>query len=143
MKKIFAVALMILSVAIVGCSDEKTSAPEKISVAENVDVDLTKLSSTMIYSEVFNILQTPADYRGKTFKIRGTYMVSHDPQKDEYHHACVIYDATACCMQGMDFELVDENYPSPDGEITLLGRFDTYTIQKIDNPILKDAKVVD
>ena len=143
MKKIFAVALMILSVAIVGCSDEKTSAPEKISVAENVDVDLTKLSSTMIYSEVFNILQTPADYRGKTFKIRGTYMVSHDPQKDEYHHACVIFDATACCMQGMEFELVDENYPSPDGEITLLGRFDTYTIQKIDNPILKDAKVVD
>lgn len=143
MRKIFAVAVMILSVALVGCSDEKTSAPEKISVAENVDVDLTKLSSTMIYSEVFNILQTPADYRGKTFKIRGMYMVSHDPQKDEYHHACVIYDATACCMQGMEFELVDENYPPPDSEITLIGRFDTYTIQKIDNPILKDAKVVD
>ncbi len=143
MRKIFAVAVMILSVALVGCSDEKTSAPEKISVAENVDVDLTKLSPTMIYSEVFNILQKPADYRGKTFKIRGMYMVSHDPQKDEYHHACVIYDATACCMQGMEFELVDENYPPPDSEITLIGRFDTYTIQKIDNPILKDAKVVD
>ena len=134
---------MILSVALVGCGDEKVAVPEKVSVAETVDVDLTKLSSTMVYSEVFNILQTPADYRGKIFKIRGTYMASHDPQKDEFHHACVIYDATACCMQGMEFELVDDNYPPPDSEITLIGRFDTYTIQKIDNPILRDAKVVD
>lgn len=149
MKKFFVAVCVILSVAIIGCGDEKISAPEKNSVAENVpapekiDVDLTKLSATMVYSEVFNILQTPADYRGKVFKIRGTYMRLHDPQKNEDHHACIIKDATACCMQGMEFELVDKNYPPNDSEITLLGRFDTYTIQKIDNPILRDAKIVD
>ena len=143
--------LTILAVAIVGCGDEKNSAleaeknsvSEKISAAKKVDVDLTKLSATMVYSEVFNILQTPNDYRGKIFKIRGRHMVSHDPQKNEYHHACVIFDATACCMQGMEFELVDENYPPNESEITLIGRFDTYTIQKIDNPILRDAELVD
>ena len=149
MKKILAVTLIILSVVLVGCGDEKNSALEaekisaskEVAVAKKIDVDLTKLSATMLYSEVFNIMQTPADFRGKTIKIRGKHMVSHDPQKNVYHHACVIYDATACCMQGMEFELVDGNYPPNDSEITLIGRFDTYTIQKIDNPILRDAQV--
>ena len=116
--------------------------PEK-TLSEVVDVDLTKLSGTMIYSAVFDIVENPLEYRGKTIKIRGTYFVSHDPAKDEYHHACIIWDATACCMQGMEFELVDKNYPPNESEITLIGKFDVYTIQKIDNPILRDAKIVD
>ena len=139
---------MILFVALVGCGDEEKSEvlPSTKNLAtknEHVDVDLTKLSATMIYSEVFNILQTPVDYRGKKIKIRGTYMVFHDPAKNEYHHACIIKDATACCMQGMEFELVDKNYPPNETEVTLIGTFDTYTIQKIDNPILRDAEIVD
>lgn len=116
---------------------KNNSAPEKI------DIDLTKLSKTMIYSTVFDILENPAEYRGKIIKIRGNYTAFHDPAKNEYHHACVIMDETACCMQGMEFELLNGKYPPNESEITLIGKFDTYTIQKIDNPILREARLAE
>ena len=34
--------------------------------ADNFDVDLTNLSSTMVYSEVYNMMSTPENYIGKT-----------------------------------------------------------------------------
>ena len=141
MRKFFA-AMLAAVLLISGCGEEKNPVPEK-TLSEVVDVDLTKLSGTMVYSAVFDIVENPLEYRGKTVKIRGTHFVSHDPAKDEYHHSCVIWDATACCMQGMEFELADKNYPPNESEITLIGKFDVYTIQKIDNPILRDARLVD
>ena len=102
MKNLIFALIISFSSVIFGCSNE--ISPE---THEKIDVDLTKLSPTMIYAEVFNILQAPNDYRCKILKIRGKYLASHDPQKDEMHHACVIYDATACCMQGFEFELAE------------------------------------
>lgn len=142
MKK-FLAAICAAALLISGCGEEKIPVPEKIPVAEVVDVDLTKLNANMLYSAVFDIVENPAEYRGKTIKIRGTYFALHDPAKNEYHHSCVIWDATACCMQGMEFELADKNYPPNESEITLIGKFDVYTIQKIDNPILRDARLAD
>lgn len=142
MRKILAI-ICAAGLLMTGCGEEKTSAPEKVLSVEVVDVDLTKLSSTMVYGEVFNIVENPSEYRGKTIKIRGTYFAAHDPAKDEYHHSCVIWDATACCMQGMEFELADGKYPPNETEITLIGKFDVYTIQKIDNPILRSAWLAD
>ena len=128
---------------LVGCGDENKFEPEKVSQVEKIDVDLTKLSETMVYSAVFDIVENPSEYRGKIIKIRGKYFAFHDPAKNEYHHSCVIWDATACCMQGMEFELASGKYPPNESEITLIGKFDVYTIQKIDNPILRDAKIAD
>ena len=141
MKK-FLAAICAAALLISGCSEEKNPAPEK-TLSKVVDVDLTKLNANMLYSAVFDIVENPAEYRGKTIKIRGTYFALHDPAKNEYHHSCVIWDATACCMQGIEFELADKNYPPNESEITLIGKFDVYTIQKIDNPILRDARLAD
>lgn len=137
----FLFALVIMSIIFGGCGEEKKIVPEKVLQAEKIDVDLTKLNANMVYSAVFDMVENPAEYRGKVIKIRGNYFVSHDPAKDEYHHACVIWDATACCMQGMEFELTDGKYPPNNSEITLIGKFDVYTIQKIDNPILRDVRL--
>ena len=44
--------------------------------AGKVDVDLTVLSSTMVYSEVYNMLYNdPAHYLGKTVKARGGFSI--------------------------------------------------------------------
>ena len=49
--------------------------------AGKVDVDLTVLSSTMVYSEVYNMLYNdPAHYLGKTVKARGEF--SHLSARD-------------------------------------------------------------
>ncbi|MCR5834621.1 MAG: hypothetical protein K6G55_08250 [Selenomonadaceae bacterium] len=122
---------------------EKISVAEKVAPVENVDIDLTKLNSTMLYPTVFNMTEHPAEFRGKTVKLRGMYFLSHDPAKNEDHHACVVWDATACCMQGMEFKLSTGEYPDNQTEITVVGKFDTYTVEKIDNPILIDAHLAE
>ena len=44
--------------------------------ADGVDVDLTVLRSTMVYSEVYTMLYNdPAHYLGKTVKARGTFSI--------------------------------------------------------------------
>ena len=50
-----------------------------------VDVDLTKLSSTMVYSEVYHLIYNPDDYIGKTIKMEGQFAYYENPDtKDQY-----------------------------------------------------------
>lgn len=41
--------------------------------AAAVDIDLTKMSSTMVYSTVFNMVNNPVKFVGKTMRMRGEY----------------------------------------------------------------------
>ena len=105
--------------------------------ADGVDVDLTVLSSTMVYSEVYNMLYNdPAHYFGKTVKAKGTfslYQLVTDGvlQPDPVAYACIIADATACCAEGMEFVLegdytYPDDYPELGAEITVIGEFQSY-----------------
>ena len=98
---------------------------------DNIDVDLTQLSSTMVYSEVYNMMMKPDDYLGKTVKMSGQSASYHDEASNKYYYACVIQDATACCSQGIEYCLDSsfkspEDYPEDGSEVTLVGVFDTY-----------------
>ncbi len=99
--------------------------------APAADVDLTVLSSTMVYSEVYNMMVTPNDYIGKIVKIKGQFVPYYDESTDKYYFACFISDATACCSQGIEFILTDdysypEDYPQEGDTICVVGTFDTY-----------------
>ena len=105
--------------------------------ADGVDVDLTVLSSTMVYSEVYNMLYNdPAHYLGKTVKARGEfsiYQLVTDGvlQPDPVSYACIISDAAACCAEGMEFVLegdltYPDDYTEPGTEITVIGEFQSY-----------------
>ena len=107
------------------------------SSTDGVEVDLTVLSSTMVYSEVYNMLYNdPAHYLGKTVKAKGTfsiYQLVTDGvlQPDPVSYACIISDATACCAEGMEFVLKDDlaypdDYPELGAEITVIGEFQSY-----------------
>lgn len=92
-------------------------------------IDLTKLSSTMVYSEVYNMMATPEDYVGKTIIMEGAFDVYETPERNYY--ACLIADASACCAQGVEFVLSDdlaypEDYPEPGASIKVTGTFETY-----------------
>ena len=101
-----------------------------LSKTEGIDVDLTILSSTVVYSEVYNMMYLPEEYIGKTIKMRGMFSSYHDEATDKYYYACIIQDATACCAQGIEFELEGEHspdeYPEEGEEVTVEGVFDTY-----------------
>ena len=105
--------------------------------AGKVDVDLTVLSSTMVYSEVYNMLYNdPAHYLGKTVKARGGFSIYQFVtdgvlQPDPVAYACIIADATACCAEGMEFVpegdlTYPEDYPELGAEITVIGEFQSY-----------------
>ena len=115
--------------------------PEKSGQAQpsagKVDVDLTVLSSTMVYSEVYNMLYNdPAYYLGKTVKARGEfsiYQLVTDGvlQPNPVSYACIISDAAACCAEGMEFVLegnytYPDDYPELGAEITVIGEFQSY-----------------
>ena len=96
-----------------------------------IDVDLTRLSSTMVYSEVYNMITAPDDYIGKKIKMSGNFSVYHDESTNKYYYACLIADATACCSQGIEFVLdgdysYPDDYPDINSIITVTGIFDTY-----------------
>lgn len=98
---------------------------------EGIDVDLTRLSSTMVYSEVYNMMCLPEEYTGKMIKMNGACSVFQDSATGKVYYTCVIKDATACCAQGIEFELASsytypDDYPKVNDEITVTGVFDTY-----------------
>lgn len=123
---------------VVGCGNSHTDDSAAIgnngpSQYENhVNVDLTQLSSTMVYSEVYNIVTNPSEYEGQVVKMDGTFATYHDEINDKYYFACIIADATACCSQGLEFELAGnytypKDYPELGTDITVTGIFHTYT----------------
>ena len=106
--------------------------------ADGVDVDLTVLSSTMVYSEVYNMLYFyPEDYYGKTVKMTGLFNVYQWVDENgvvldmPVAYACIISDATACCAEGVEFVLegdlsYPDDYPELGAEITVIGEFQPY-----------------
>ena len=131
MKRIICVILAALvCAALVGCGSTPTETTnEKRAEEAAVDIDLTKLSSTMVYSEVYNMMVSPDDYLGKSVRMNGTF--AYGEGDGRYYFACIISDATACCSQGIEFLLKDgrkfpSEYPQAGTEITVVGIFDTY-----------------
>ncbi len=98
---------------------------------EEVDVDLTVLSSTLVYAEIYDMMFYPENYIGKTVKMRGQYYSSYYEETGEYYHYVVIEDAAACCQQGFEFiwngeHIFPDDYPSDGTEVEVIGIFDTY-----------------
>ena len=48
-----------------------TGCGKKEEKRKEIDVDLTKLSSSMVYSEVYNMMNEPEPYEGKMVKMQG------------------------------------------------------------------------
>ena len=97
-----------------------TPAPSK------VNLDLTKMSATMIYSTIFDMLIMPEDYVEKIIKVKGWFETYTDPQTGEMYYAVVVPDATACCQQGLEFvwkgnHTYPDDFPKPGQNITVTG----------------------
>ena len=113
----------------IGSAGYAAGASDKQENARSIDVDLTKMSSTMVYSEVYNMMALPDDYLGQTVRMKGQFQMYEGDGRNYY--VVMIADALACCQQGMEFVLdgdyrYPEDYPDPGTEVTVTGVFDTY-----------------
>jgi len=137
-KSIFITLLstLLCTVFLFGCSEqisEKSDVnaveSEKVIKEESNEVDLTVMSSTMVYAEVYNILNTPDDYLGKQIKVKGICASEYYEDTDTTYHFVIITDATSCCSQGLEFIWTNhgnEDYPEDGTEIVFQGLYDTY-----------------
>ncbi len=128
-----------MAVCFSSCNKENKKA------AEGELIDLTVMSRTMVYPEVYNMMNTPENYVGKTIKMNGLFSVVEG--EGRRYFTCIITDATACCKQGMEFTLAGDykypdDYPEPGDEITVMGVFETYTEGKNKFCQVKDAEFV-
>lgn len=108
-----------------------SSAAADPTAHDGLDVDLTLLSNTMVYAQVYDMITNPDAYIGKKVKMSGNFAYYHDEGTDADYYACIIQDATACCAQGIEFVPVEEeNFPEAkpaENEIvTVTGDFDSY-----------------
>ena len=127
------------------------TAPGK-DTGESTFVDLTALSSTMVYAEVFAMMSSPEDYVGKTVKMQGIFSKGQLYAAGSLNDggtvfACVIQDATACCAQGIPFELAGDHtypqdYPELGDTITVVGTFEIHQQEGMQFCRLRDAELV-
>ena len=111
---------------------EKEEKVEETEENQEIDVDLTRMESDMVYATVYQMMMDPESYVGKTVRMRGSYYATWYEQTMTYYHYVIINDATACCSQGMEFVWDDgshkypEEYPAAETEVEVTGVFETY-----------------
>ena len=96
-----------------------------------VDLDLSALSGTVVYSQVYNMVMQPDQYLGQTVRVRGNFSYFQDPVTMKEYFAVIIADAAACCAQGIEFvwrgeHRYPDDYPPLETEMTVTGEFGTY-----------------
>ncbi len=131
----------------VSTSESLSVTKETSASKDGIDLDLSILSSTAVYAEVYGMVLEPEEYVGKTIKMKGAFDVYHDETTDIYYFACVIQDATACCSSGIEFVLQGEHvypddYPKVGEEVNVIGVFETYKEGNTTYCRLKDARLV-
>lgn len=112
-------------------SAELLETDEAQSGTSAVDIDLTAMNSTMVYSVVYDIMSDPEKYYQKTLLVDGYFDTSYDERLDTRYYFVVIPDATACCSQGLEI-MLDESkvypndYPDVSSDIRVRGTLDRY-----------------
>ena len=71
---------------------------ETASEPLQVDLDLSQMSGTIVYAEVYNLMYDPAPYLGKILRIRGYYSFFRDPVTDSVY--CLLHAGNRVCSGG-------------------------------------------
>ena len=152
MKKGFKSALGLCMAVLVLTGLVFIAGPRRFASAAStkVDLDLSRLSGTIVYSQVYNMMVEPEKYIGMKIRMSGYYSGYEDTERGVVYHSCVIPDATACCAQGIEFVWSGEHawpddYPEEGTDITVTGRLESYEedgymyLHLVDSELVWDA----
>lgn len=112
-----------------------------------IDIYLARMSGTMVYAQVYQMVMNPGKYIGKRIKMKGVFSSYYDKETKKRFYGCVIADALACCSQGLAFELAKprkypEEFPDEGSEIIIIGDFDYVAEEDEDAyPLIRNAKL--
>lgn len=99
-------------------------------------MDLSDMSYTMAYAQVYSMVMAPKRHQGETLKIKGSYY-GFQTQEGQDVHLILIIDEAGCCEVGMEFQITGnlawpQDYPPNNSIILLTGLMDI--IHHGDNP---------
>lgn len=130
---------------------EVQSTENETAVSNSIDIDLTEMSSDMVYATVYQMMCYPENYIGKTIRMEGQYYSMWYEPTSAYYYYIIISDAAACCAQGLEFLWDEEAYHnlqeklSEEMELQVTGTFETYEEEENGNVLtycrLKDTEV--
>ena len=159
------IIILFLSLTIISCKGKSTTNNSGLQAAaeaksqttvsrqssadldpSKIDLDLTQMSATMIYSTIFDMLIMAEDYVDKNIKVKGWFETYTDPQTGELYYAVVVPDATACCQQGLEFVWPGEHsypddFPQPGEDVTITGFYKLIENDGITYNYLEASKV--
>lgn len=119
--------LVLLNFVLFGCNKVQkniNSSDSDIKATEKVDFDLSSMKPNMVYAQVFDMLVSPETYENKIIRMKGNFEIYDASEFMGKSYAVIIYDALACCQQGIEFRYdFGENFPEKGSEITVTGKF--------------------
>ena len=121
--KIF--VLIFLNLLLFGCNKiQKNVGSENSTDKEKVDFDLSTMKPNMVYAQVFDMLVSPETYENKIIRMKGNFEIYEASEIMGKSYAVIIYDALACCQQGIEFRYdFENNLPEKGSEIIVTGKF--------------------
>ena len=122
--------IQISSELTLGTNPPSSEATDPVQL-DPVDMDLTQMNATMIYSIIYDLMVKPNDYYGKSLIVDGYFDTMYLDEFQTRYFFVVVPDATACCVQGLEFKLPDDkvypdDYPEPGTDIRVRGVLGSY-----------------
>lgn len=166
-RKIFILLILpIIILSFVSCNkikDKKSSANNNQAPVQNTNfengakntskrdskksdyIDISTLSGTAAYAQVYGIISESKRYEGKTIKLKGTFQTYSENGKTYF--ACIVSDTAGCCVQGLEFEPLKKysypkDFPKPEETITVKGKLKVLNKDKFDFCVLQDAEIL-
>ena len=103
------------------------------TAAAAADVDLTKMSRTMLFAAVLDIRSNPDRYLGQRVRMSGKFAIiqgvdaNGQPDPEKIFYNCVIPDAQTSLEFGVAGELFyPEDFPDLESRITVEGVYEKY-----------------
>ena len=104
-----------------------------VSPACAADIDLTKMSKTMLFAVVLDIRSRPEQYLGKSVRMSGKFAIIQgvdaqgQPDPDKIFYNCVIPGAQSSLEFGVAGELYyPEDFPDLESTIKVEGVYEKY-----------------
>lgn len=103
--------------------------PSPVPLQDPPHMDLSDMSYTMAYAQVYSMVMAPKRHAGETMRIQGSYYGFQTEDGEDVHLILIIDDA-GCCEVGMEFQMTGnhkwpQDFPPNNSIIRLTGLVDT------------------
>ncbi len=108
--------------------EDAVTKQQALTTGIEFDIDLTTMSSTMVFSQIYDIMVNYNDYIGQSINLVGNFNTMYYEEISQTLNFVVINDATGCCPQGLELKFADESIELPESGtiIGIQGQFTTY-----------------